>query len=65
MTGRPPRSNAGEQVRMQRRLELLEQVLRRIQKLSDYPGKGKSNFEDLAAARRKINHLASDALKKG
>lgn len=47
------------------RLDLLEQVLERIQKLSDYPGRGKSNFEDLATARKKINHLASDALKKG
>ena len=57
-------NRAGNQVRMERRLRKLEHALEQIRALSNYPGKGKSTFADLAAARRKINKLACDALRE-
>lgn len=39
-------------------------ALEQIRALSNYPGKGRSTFADLADARRKINKLACDALRE-
>lgn len=47
-----------------REIEELKAVLEQIRGLSNYPGKGRSTFADLAAARRKINKLACDALRE-
>lgn len=57
-------NRAGKDVRLERRLKKLERALEQIRALSNYPGKGRSNFVELAGARRKINKLACDALRE-
>lgn len=52
------------EAKLAKRLKKVEHALEHIRVLSNYPGKGRSNFAVLAAARRKINKLACDALRE-
>jgi plasmid stabilization system protein ParE len=56
--------HAENQVRVEHRLKKLERALEQIRALSNYPGKGRSDFTELVGARRKINKLACDALRE-
>jgi hypothetical protein len=58
-------NRAGHVVRMEQRLRQMESALTEIRELSNYPGKGRSRFADLALMRKKVNKLAGDALRGG
>jgi hypothetical protein len=52
------------EAQLAKRLKKVEHALEQICALSNYPGKGRSDFAELVGARRKINKLACDALRE-